>query len=509
MKSFIQQKTNRSVVLATVMVAMFITAIEATIVSTAMPSIVSELGGFQSYALVFSIFLLMQAVTIPIYGKLSDLFGRKPVFTFGMVVFLIGSVLCGFATSMLTLVVYRLIQGIGAGAVQPLAMTIVSDIYPLEERGRVQGYLSSVWAVSSVTGPALGGIFVQYVGWEWVFWINVPFGILTLFGLHLFFREEIDKTKPQIDYSGSLLLLITIGSLMTLFIGSGSLWSWQSEPFFILAVVFVIGLTAFIRRQQVAPEPLMPLSLWQNRTIVLSNLTALTSHMVLIGISTFLPTYVQGVMEYSPSIAGLTLGMMSIGWPLASTLGGRFMHRIGLRRMSVSGSVAIILGTIVFMFLKPEFGPVYAGSGAFLTGVGLGLLSTASMLIVQGSTEWKVRGSATALIMFMRISGSTIGASILASILNTRYASYMRENADTANIPVNIDDANMLLDPNRPVIDESVIALLKGGLVHGLNSVYVSTFLLALITFLLIVWLPQTKVTSPWQRNKSAEGQGS
>lgn len=504
MKSFIQQKTNRPVVLATVMIAMFITAIEATIVSTAMPSIVSELGGFQSYAMVFSIFLLMQAVTIPIYGKLSDLFGRKPVFTFGMIVFLIGSVLCGFATSMLTLIVYRLIQGIGAGAVQPLAMTIVSDIYPLEERGKVQGYLSSVWAFSSVTGPALGGIFVQFVGWQWVFWINVPFGILTLFGLHFFFKEQLDKQKTQIDYAGSIMLLITIGSLMTLFIGSGSLWPWQSTSVVVLAIVFAVGLFAFIRREQVAPEPLMPLSLWQNRTIVISNLTALTSHMVLIGISTFLPTYVQGIMGYSPSIAGFTLGMMSIGWPLASTIGGRYMHRIGLRRMSVSGCVAIILGTIIFVLLKPEYGPVYAGSGAFLTGVGLGLLSTASLLIVQGSTDWNMRGSATALMMFMRISGSTIGASVLAGILNTRYSAYMQQNADTIHTPVELDDANLLLDPNRPPLDESVLTLLQDGLAHGLSSVYVSSFLLALITFFLIVWLPRTQATSPIVRRKSA-----
>src|SRR5690606_34982344 len=148
-------------------------AIEATIVSTAMPSIVSELGGFESLAWVFSIFLLMQAVTIPIYGKLSDLYGRKPIFTIGMIILLLGSILCGFAGSMIELIVYRLIQGLGAGAVQPLTMTIVSDIYSLEERGKIQGYLSSVWAVSSITGPALGGFFVEYLSWVWVFWINV------------------------------------------------------------------------------------------------------------------------------------------------------------------------------------------------------------------------------------------------------------------------------------------------------------------------------------------------
>ncbi len=491
MISTIQKKTSRPVVLAMVMIAMFITAIEATIVSTAMPSIVSELGGFESLAWVFSIFLLMQAVTIPIYGKLSDLYGRKPIFTIGMIIFLIGSILCGFAGSMTELIVYRLIQGLGAGAVQPLTMTIVSDIYSLEERGKIQGYLSSVWAVSSITGPALGGFFVEYLSWVWVFWINVPFGIVSLIGLHLFFHENIEKKARQIDYKGSALLFIAIGSLMTFFIGSGTLWPWNSWLTYVLLPLFAASLFLFIKAEQQAREPIMPLMLWRNRTIVLSNSAALTSHMVLIGISTFLPTYVQGVMGYSPSIAGMTLGAMSIGWPLASSIGGRYMLRIGMRRMTISGSIFIILGTIFYIMMRPEYGPFYVGTASFVTGVGLGLLSTASLLIVQGSTEWQMRGAATALIMFMRISGSTIGASVLASVLNNRYLSYMKMNAGPLGSEIELNDANILLDPARPPMDADLVELLQSGLTYGLNGVYWSIGVLAILTFALTCWLPR------------------
>ena len=491
--------TSRPVVLAMVMLAMFITAIEGTIVSTAMPSIVSELHGFESFTWAFSVFLLMQAVSIPIYGKLSDLYGRKPVFFFGMATFLIGSLMCGLAASMEQLILYRLIQGLGAGAVQPLTMTIVSDVYPPHERGKIQGYLSSVWAISSVLGPALGGLFVEYISWVWVFWINIPIGIVTMIGLHLYFHEQIEKKQPRIDYAGSALLLITIGSLMTLFVGSGTLWDWASFQTFLLIPTALVGAWLFILRERVAPEPVMPLSLWRHRTIVISNIAALSSHIVLIGISAFLPTYVQGVMGYSPLISGLTLGMMSIGWPLASTIGGRFMHQIGLRRMSVIGCATIIAGAVMFILLKPEYGPVYAGLGSFLSGVGFGLLSTASLLIVQGSTEWSLRGSATALIMFMRISGSTIGASVLASVLNNRYIAHMKAHADEYGGSLDLSDANLLLDPERPALDPDVTRLLQDGLSLGLNSVYWAIGAVALLTFLLIIRLPREQRMSQQQ----------
>jgi EmrB/QacA subfamily drug resistance transporter len=474
-----------------VMIAMFITAIEATIVSTAMPSIVSDLEGFGSYALVFSIFLLMQAVSIPIYGKLSDLYGRKPIFLIGMTIFLTGSLLCGLAQSMQQLIIYRLIQGLGAGSVQPLAMTIVGDIYTLEERGKIQGYLSSVWAISSVTGPALGGLFVEYISWVWVFWINIPFGIVTMIGLQLFLHEQRSQKKPSIDYTGSVLLLFSIGSLMALFIGGGTLWNWNSAPTYILTPLFAISICLFILWERIAAEPIMPLALWRNRNILISNVTALTSHAVLIGISSFLPMYVQGVMSRTPSIAGITLGMMSIGWSLSSGIGGRYLNRIGLRRMSFIGSLVIACGTIFFILLRPEHGPVFAGIGAFLTGVGLGLLATASLLIVQVSAGRDTRGSATALIMFMRISGLTIGASMLASILNNRYMSYLSARAVEGEDQLQLDDVNLLLDPDRPPLDESTLAALKEGLVYGLDGVYWTIGALALVTCMLIVWLPR------------------
>lgn len=245
--------TKRSFVLATVMLAMFMGAVEGTIVSTAMPAIVGDLGGFALYSWVFSAYLLMNAVTVLIYGKLSDLFGRKPILTFGIIVFLIGSILSGTAETMEMLILYRFIQGFGAGAVMPIATTIVGDIYSREERAKIQGYLSSVWGISAVSGPALGGLLVEYASWRYVFWINVPLGILAIAGLWLYLHEDIEKKKHKIDYPGAVLLTVAISSLMIVLVEAGANWAWTSPKTIGLIGLSVLTLILFIfqeRRQK-------------------------------------------------------------------------------------------------------------------------------------------------------------------------------------------------------------------------------------------------------------------
>ena len=318
-------QTNRPLVLAAVMLAMFMGAIEATIVSTAMPAIVADLGGFTLYSWVFSAYLLMNAVTVLIYGKLSDLFGRKPILFFGIVVFLIGSILCGFATSMESLIIFRLIQGFGAGAVTPIATTIVGDIYPGEERAKVQGYLASVWGISAVTGPAVGGFSIVCVSWKFVFWLNIPLGILSLIGIGLYLHEKVEKKKHEIDYIGAFLLTVSVSSLMLLLVEGGGRWSWDSWQIIGLLILFSVTISLFVYQERRAKEPVMPFSIWKERSIFVANITSLTTGIILIGISSFLPTFVQGVMEQTPIVAGFTLTTMSIGWPIASVISGKMI----------------------------------------------------------------------------------------------------------------------------------------------------------------------------------------
>lgn len=486
------KKTNRPYVLAALILAIFTSAIEGTIIATAMPSIIGELGGFSLFSWVFSGFLLTQAVTIPIYGKMADLFGRKPVFTFGMIVFLLGSVLCGFAQTMEMLIFFRLIQGIGTGAILPIATTVIGDIYSIDERARVQGYTASVWGISAVIGPALGGLFVQYLNWAWVFWINVPLGILSIVGLWLFLHEQIEKKRHEIDYLGSILLFIFVSAFMVILIQGGVAWSWTSTPVLVLSAVSLLAFSLFLLQETKAQEPIIPLAIWKDRLICISNIAALTTGGVMIGLTTFLPTFVQGAMGKSPTVAGFTLTAMSIGWSVISPVAGRLIFKCGFRKTAIVGSLFLVLGSLFLITLDLQKGPLWAAAGSVLVGIGMGFTSTTFIVAIQENVEWNTRGVATASNMFMRIMGSTLGAAVLAGVLNTHMHSYLEEHLNSLNFPLNLDITNLLLDPQRrDSLSNEVLRLLQEGLVTSLHSVYWAIFLLAIISLLLAVFLPK------------------
>ncbi|KAB2337726.1 MFS transporter [Cytobacillus depressus] len=474
------------------MLAMFMGAIEATIVSTAMPVIVGELGGFSLYSWVFSSYLLMNAVTVLIYGKLSDLFGRKPIIIIGIIIFLIGSILCGFASSMTMLIIFRLIQGLGAGAVLPIATTIVGDIYTIEERAKIQGYLSSVWGISAVMGPAIGGLLVEYASWHYVFWVNIPLGILAIFGIVKFLHEDIEKKKPQIDYLGTILLTVSISILMLVLVEGGTRWAWTSPIAISLFVISFIAFVFFVFQEKRAPEPLMPFNIWKVRSILIANIASLTTGVMLIGISSFLPAFVQGVMERSPIVAGFTLTTMSIGWPLAAWSAGRLLLKVGFRTTSILGGVFLIVGSIMFATLTPEGGPLWAASGSFLVGAGMGLTLTSFIVSIQSTVEWQQRGIATASNMFMRNLGNTIGAALLGGILNNRMMHYFRENGHSDSKDLSIDSTNILLNEDeRNKLAGGLKVLLQDGLTFSLQSVYYTVLIFAIVSFILVLLLPK------------------
>ena len=482
-------KLKRPFILAAIMLAMFMNAIEGTIVSTAMPAIVSDLGGFSLYSWVFSGYLLMNAVTVLIYGKLSDIVGRKPVLLFGIIVFLIGSILCGFADSMTELIFYRFLQGFGAGAVAPVASTIVGDIYKNEERARIQGYLSSVWGISAVMGPALGGLIVESLSWRLVFWINIPLGILSFVGIWFFLHENIEKRKRDIDYIGAALLTLSISTLMVVLVQGGVKWSWASTPAISLVVIAVISFVLFIMQEKRASEPMMPFEIWKERSILIANLVSLTTGVMMIGLSSFLPTFVQGVMERSPTVAGFTLTAMSIGWPIASVFSGRLLLKIGFKATSLLGGTSLILGSLILVLMNPEAGPLIAATGSFFVGVGMGLTSTSFIVVIQKTVSWERRGIATASNMFMRNLGNTVGAALLGGVMNTRLQAYINEHAPTDS-GVTIDTANKLLNSEeRALLPKDVVEVLQEGLTMSLHSIYLIVLLFAVISFITLTRL--------------------
>ncbi|WP_175989676.1 MDR family MFS transporter [Bacillus sp. Marseille-Q1617] len=486
------KQTKKPYVLIAVMLAMFMGAIEATIVSTAMPAIVGDLGGFSLYSWVFSSYLLMNAVTVLIYGKLSDLFGRKPIITTGIVIFLMGSILCGLSQSMTQLIIFRFIQGFGAGAVLPMATTIVGDIYSKEERAKIQGYLSSVWGISAISGPLIGGILVEYVSWRYVFWVNIPLGILAIAGLWLFLHENIEKKKPVIDYGGAALLVLTVSSLMVVLVEGGVRLPWDSWQTILLVSTSVLGLGVFIYHEMRTPQPMMPFDLWKVRSILVANVVSLTTGIMLIGISSFLPAFVQGVMERSATVAGFTLTAMSIGWPISATIAGRLLLKAGYFFTSLIGGISLIVGASVFVFMQPSFGPLWAACGSFFIGVGMGLSSTAFIVSIQSTVEWKVRGIATATNMFMRNLGTTIGAALLGGILNSRLKDYLQESE--AGGELSIDGVNALLsETERASLSPGLLQTLQEGLTSSLHTVYLVVLIFAAMSFIGIMFLPKDK----------------
>jgi len=405
-------RTRRPLVVASIMLATFMNAIEATIVATAMPHIVGELGGFLYYSWVFSAFLLAQTTTNVIYGKLADIFGRKPILIGGMLLFLLGSLLCGVASTMFLLIGFRLLQGLGAGAIQPVTTTIVGDLYTLEERPRVQGILSGVWAMSAVIGPLAGALIVDHLPWAWIFWVNLPIGVVSIAGFSLFLHETVSYRGRRIDYLGAALFCVAVVSLLVILTG---------VPPSILAplgAVFLLSAALFLWQETRAPEPMISLGLWSRRLIATSNTATLLAGMALIGLTTVLPLYVQGVLGRSPVVAGFTLTMLVLGWPLAVTLSGRLFRAFGIRNTLRGGSVAFPLGGALLVMLTPQSHPVLAGLASFVMGVGMGLSSVTCIILIQEGVEWSMRGSATASNIFARSLGTTLGATVLGAVLN-------------------------------------------------------------------------------------------
>lgn len=486
-------RLKRPFVLASIMLAMFLSAIEATIVATAMPSIVADLQQFSLYSWVFSAYLLTSSVTVLLFGKLADIYGRKPIFILGIIIFLCGSTLAGSSHSMAFLIFSRLIQGVGAGALMPVATTIIGDIYSKEERGKVQGYLSAVWGISAIIGPMIGSFFVEFLHWRYVFWMNIPLGIIALIGILLFFEETIQKQRQSVDYTSFIMMMCALTAFMYLLVESNRLLSWDSWQMYILITIIMMTSVLFYLRQRQMSEPILPVQLWRVRLILIANITSLLTGAVMISISSYLPTFVQAVMDKSALIAGFTLTTMSISWPLASTVSGIILFKVGFRKISIIGGICLVIGSAMFVFLHVYPSLIIAASASFFVGVGMGMTSTAFIVSIQTTVSWKVRGIATAMNMFMRSIGSAIGVAFLGGILNY-YLTVKLSDISIDGEPLHIDMIDQLLQTTElNEMSAEVLSVLKLTLSSSLQIIYATVCIVAIMALFFILLLPRQK----------------
>ena len=399
------------------MAALAVAALDSTVVGTAMPTIIGQLGGLSEYAWVFSAYLLASTTTVPLYAKLADIHGRKPIFLVGLALFVAGSALCGLSSSMLMLIAFRTIQGLGAGAVQPISFTIAGDIFEPRQRARMQGFFSGVWGIAAIVGPAIGGLITSTVGWPWVFELNIPVGLLAAAIIGLRLHERFERRPHRIDWSGAALLSGSVVLLLFAVSEGGQLFGWVSLPFLAMLGAAAALFWLFVRQSRRVAEPLVDLDLMGVPLIRAGLWIGTLAGIVMFGLTTFLPPLVQGVQGGTAVEAGAVVAAMSIGWPAGSIISGRLLHRVGARPFVLAGSVLILVGSLATTQTTQIDSLAFATAACAVVGLGMGFSSTVLLIMVQGAVPWQRRATATGLVQFSRTIGGSVGVGVMGGIL--------------------------------------------------------------------------------------------
>ena len=447
-----------------ILLGIFMASMEGTVVATAMPTIVSKIGGLRSFSWVFSGYMLASTITLPIYGKLSDIFGRRRVYAIAMILFLIASVLCGLARSMPQLIAFRVLQGLGAGGVLPVAFIIVGAMFTLELRARIQGLFAGVWGVSSILGPLFGGFLVDRVSWPWVFYVNLFPGIVALALIWSFLHEEPHHaTNKPIDYLGAAVMSAGVAALLL------GLFELQSPAGRALLAVAVTLFAALIWIEMRAVDPILPVPLFRDRLFAAACGQGLGSGWAAFGSIAFVPLFVQAVLGTTATQAGAAIVPISIGWPIASVTGSRLLLRFGHRPLAIIGMSLLTFGTIFMSRVTMDAPRVHVMISLLLMGLGMGFSVPLFMIAVQSKVDRRYLGAATATIQFSRSVGGAVGVSVMGAMLSARLASGLV----AAGIDPSTVSLDRLLDPlARASTAMAVQDTLRGALTDAIQAVF-------------------------------------
>lgn len=468
-------RVSRFAVLVAILITNFLASIDVNIVSTAMPKIISDVGGVSLLPWFFSGFLLTSAVTIPIYGSLSDIYGRKKSIIAATAFLLLGSLLCAFSTTMLELIIFRSIQGLGAAGIIAVSTTIVGDIYTPEERGNIQGWISTIWGACSVVGPILGTFLPEWFGWSSVFSINIPFCLIAIVLIGIYFNENLERKKTAIDYPGIASLTVSITLLMFIFLNGGTTFPWLSWPIVMMGIGFILLFVLFVVIEHHSKNPLLSPTLFRSPIVFISFVGSFIIGGMNMCMYSYIPSYSQGVFNTSSTLAGLILTPMSIAWILSQFALSKGLKTWGYKWLAVLGFVTILIASVILMLVNVTFGIWSLMIAMAFMGFGLGLSLITLTIAVQSSVDWNQRGTVTSSLQFIRNLGKLVAVSVMGAIINMKITQSLNPDGNRANP---LDEINLLFDETtRQSLDPSRL----NELIHAYDASLHYAFLLLVI----------------------------
>ena len=477
-------------VTAGIMLSLFRASMESTVVATAMPTIVGQLGGLEHYSWVFSAYMLTSTTTVPLYGKLSDLYGRRRLYAVAMAIFLIGCILSGQADTMTELILARGLQGLGAGGIMPLAFILIGEMFTLEQRARMQGLFSGVWGVSSIIGPLLGGFLVDQLSWHWVFYVNIIPGLLAAALVVFAWRDQIHgHGRPVVDYAGAGLLTASVVTLLLGLMEYGTSSSW------ILVIVSIVLVTALLWVERRATDPILPLHLFRERLFTISIAHGILTGWAMFGSISFIPLFVQSVLGTSATQAGITIAPMLLGWVGSSIIGTRLLLTVGYRRLAIFGTSLLVIGSFLMSRVDANTNQFFLMFFVTLMGIGMGFSIPPFLIAVQTTVERRYLGTATSTMQFSRSIGGTLGVSVMGAALSARLISNLSASG------LSLDLVTQLLNPlpgNDVVINDAA----RIAVANAISIVFVIAFVAAFLGLVVTLFSPRQELGDKSSENK-------